>query len=120
MAKKRDEKAAEKGDEGYEFKLPPFDEKAFVRREVESAKASFWTVGIGILAGIVSTVVWVFAPDWKYGWLPLIGALLVLRPALKAMGFRDELLTPKALFGSYFMLFFTGLSIWVLGVNFAP
>ena len=120
MAKsKRDEKQEEKDSE-YEFKLPSFDEKAFVRREVQSAKASFWTVGMGVLAGVLATVVWLFAPQWWYGWIPLVLALVTLRPILQRMGFEGDLVAPKAMIGSYFMLFFTGLSIWVIAVNFVP
>lgn len=122
MAKaKRDEMkdAAKSGGDDYEFKLPPFDEKAFIRREIQSAKASFWTVGLGIVAGIVSTVVWLIPNTaWWYGWFPIVVAVGALRPLLLRLNFSEEIVAPKALIGSYFMLFFTGLSIWVLAVNF--
>ena len=113
---KRDEKAEEK-DGDYEFKLPPFDEKAFIRREVESAKASFYALGLGVLGGVVATGLQAAGLDWKLGWLVLAASLLALQPLLKARGFGEDVTKPKALFGSFFMVFFTGLSVWVLGVN---
>jgi hypothetical protein len=118
MAKaKREEKASKKDDEGYEFKLPDFDEKAFIRREVESAKASFWTLGIGAAAGIAAYLLLVAGLDWRLGWLPILASLAFLRPLLQKVGFSEESTQPKALLGSYFMLFFTALALWILGVN---
>lgn len=113
---KREEKAEVKEGE-YEFQLPDFDEKAFIRREVESARASFWAVGIGTLAGVVSTGLQAAGFDWKYGWLPLILSVALLQPILKARGYSEDSIKPKAMFGSWFMIFFTGLTVWVLGVN---
>lgn len=116
MAKSKRDEPTEK-DAEYEFKLPPFDEKAFIRREVESARASFYAVGIGALGGIVATALQVAGLDWKYGWIPLLASLALLQPLLKARGYGEDATKPKALLGSFFMIFFTGLSVWILGVN---
>lgn len=118
MAKsKRDDKAEEKGGD-YEFKMPDFDERAFVRREVQSARASFYTIGVGVLAGVLATLVNVAAPErWQLGWLPILGSMFALRPVLQRFGFGEEATSWKALLGSSFMLFFTALSIWIVGVN---
>lgn len=116
MAKsKREEKDEEKGD--YEFKLPDFDEKAFIRREKEGARASFITVGIGFAAGVVSTLLLLTSLDWKVGWLPILAAMAGMRPLLQRMGFSEEAVSWKALAGSFFMLFFTALSVWIVGAN---
>ena len=114
---RREEKAAEKeGD--YEFKLPDFDEKAFIRREVQSARASFYTIGVGVLAGVLAVVLNLVAPErWMLGWLPVFGSMAALRPVLQRLGFGEEATSWKALAGSFFMLFFTALSIWIVGVN---
>lgn len=117
MAKSRREEKAEVKEGDYEFQLPDFDEKAFIRREVESARASFWAVGIGAFAGLVATGLQAAGFDWKYGWLPLLLSLAALQPILKARGYSEDAVKPKALFGSFFMIFFTGLTVWVLGVN---
>lgn len=119
MAKsKRDEKAEEASGD-YEFKLPPFDEKAFIRREVQGAKASFYTVALGFAAGILSTVVSLLVDPsaWMLGWIPILGTMALLRPILQKLGFSEEAVAWKALFGSFFMLFFTGLAVWIIGVN---
>lgn len=115
MAKgKREEKAAA-GDD-YEFKMPDFDEKAFIRREVASAKASFYTVGLGMAAGVLAVVLNVAVPgSWQLGWIPIFGSMAALRPLLLRFGFADEIVAWKALAGSFFMLFFTGLSVWIAG-----
>lgn len=116
MAKsRREEKVEEKGD--YEFRLPEFDEKAFIRREIEGARASFYTVGIGFAAGILSVVLLASGLDWKLGWLPIFGAMAALRPLLQKMNFSEEAVGWKSLLGSYFMLFFTALSVWIVGAN---
>lgn len=118
MAKGKRAEKAEERDEGYEFKLPEFNEKAFIRREVASAKASFYIVGIGVLAGILAVVLnMIVAGSWALGWIPIFGAMATLRPTLLRLGFTDEVVAWKALIGSYFMLFFTGLSVWIVGVN---
>lgn len=113
---KREEQAAEK-DGDYQFQLPPFDEKAFIRREVESARASFWAIGIGLLAGVAATGLQAAGLDWKYGWLPLFASVFLLQPVLKARGYGEDVTKPKALLGNGFMIFFTGLTAWVIGVN---
>jgi hypothetical protein len=113
---KRDEQAEEK-DGDYQFQLPPFDEKAFIRREVASAKASFWAVGLGVLAGAAATGVQAAGLDWKFGWLVLLASVALLQPLLKSRGFSEDVTKPKAIIGSLFMVFFTGLSMWILGVN---
>ncbi len=121
MAKaKREPKPKSSADEGYEFKMPEFDEAAFIRREVASAKASFWTLGIAALAGILAYLVYLPGIDWRLGWIPIFAALGGLRPILERLGFDEEITKPKALIGSYFMLFFTALGLWILGVNLIP
>lgn len=117
---KREEKAVEsKSAEGgeYEFKLPAFDEQAFIRREIQSAKASFYTLALGLGAGLVSVLLYALPIPWYAGWLPIFGAMLGLRPLLAKMGFPEEVTAWKALAGSFFMLFFTALAVWILGVN---
>ena len=118
MAKSRRDEKAEEKDGDYEFKLPDFDEKAFIRREVSSARASFFTIGIGLLAGVLAVVVNAVVPaPWQLGWIPVFGSMATLRPLLQRMGFEENVTSWKALAGSFFMLFFTALSVWIVGVN---
>lgn len=106
-----------KVEEEYEFKLPAFDESKFIRREVQNAKASFYTLAIGVAAGILAVLTYVAPIPWYWGWLPILGSMALLRGILTRMGFGEEATAWKALIGSYFMLFFTGLALWILGVN---
>lgn len=117
-AKSKREEVAEAKQEGdYEFKLPTFDEKAFIRREILSAKASFYTLGLGLAGGLVAVLLYAAPIGWQWGWLPILGSLVVARPMLQRLGFPEEVTSWKAMFGSFFMLFFTGLAVWILGVN---
>jgi hypothetical protein len=117
MAKsKRDEQADEKGGDDA-FQIPTFDEQAFIRREVQSARASFYAVGLGVLGGVVATAIQALGADWKLGWIALVASLALLQPLLKARGFGEDVTKAKAIAGSLFMVFFTGLSVWILGVN---
>lgn len=109
--------AAKEGDDDYQFKLPTFDEQAFIRRELLTARASFYTLGLGLAAGVVSVVLFVLPIPWYYGWLPIAAAVVGLRPFLQRMRFPEEVTAWKALFGSAFMMFFTALAVWILGVN---
>ena len=119
MAKSKREENEEAGD--YEFQLPPFDEKAFIRREVLGARASFVAVGIGLVGGILATVAYFLTGRdvalWYVGMLVVIATALAFPRVLRAMSFPEELTTLKATFGSIFMAFFTGLAVWMLGVN---
>lgn len=117
MAKSKRDEIAEAKEEDYKFELPPFDEKAFIRREVQSARASFWALGLGLLGGVLATALQAGGLDWKLGWFMLLLPLVALQPLLKARGFGEDVTKPKALVGSWFMIFFTGLSVWILGVN---
>lgn len=117
---KREEKAVAAGDakeEGWEFKLPAFDEQAFIRREMLTARASFYTLGLGLAAGVLSVVLYLMPVPWFYGWLPIFAAMVGVKPFLTRLKFPDEVTSWKAMFGSYFMIFFTALSVWILGVN---
>ena len=117
MAKSRREEKVEEKEGDYQFQLPAFDEKAFIRREVESARSSFYSLGLGVVAGIASTGLQAAGLDWKLGWLPILIAMVALQPLLKARGFGEDATKLKAIAGGAFMLFFTALSVWVIGVN---
>lgn len=115
MAKSKPEPAAK--DEDWEFELPPFDEHAFIRREVQGAKISFWTLGLGFVAGVLAYATSLFSVDWRLGWIPILAIMGGLRPLLQRLDFTDEATETKAMLGNYFMLIFTALGIWILGVN---
>lgn len=115
---KREEEAAKKEADDYEFKLPAFDEQSFIRRELLAARASFYTLGIGLAAGLLAVLLYGLPIPWYAGWAPIFLAMVGLRPFLARMKFPEEVTSWKALIGSFFMLFFTALAVWILGVNF--
>lgn len=117
---KRDEptpSTAGAGEEGYEFKLPRFDERAFIRREVLSARASFYTLGLGFVAGLLAIAIQASPLDFRWGWLAIFGSMFALRPMLTALKFPEDVTKWKALIGSFIMIFFTALAVWILGAN---
>ena len=105
------------GDDGYEFKLPKFDEAAFIRREVLTARASFYTLGLSFFGGLVAVAILASPLDWRLGWIAILGSMLVLRPVLMKLGFPQDVTKWRALLGSFFMMFFTSLAVWILGAN---
>lgn len=111
-------KPGSKEEEEYEFELPPFDEPAFMRREVNSARASFYTLGIGFAAGLLALALLATGLNWALGWIPILVGMAALGPILRAAGFDEQVTAAKSLIGSYFMLFFTSLGIWIFGANF--
>ncbi len=46
--------AKKKKDDEYEFKLPEFDEKEYMEKEMEDAKFSFIVLGYSVLIGVLS------------------------------------------------------------------
>jgi hypothetical protein len=54
---------------------------------------------------------------WYWGWLPIVASMVAIRPMLQRMRYPEEITSWKALLGSFFMMFFTALSVWILGVN---
>jgi hypothetical protein len=124
MAKSKREEAADAKDDGYEFKLPAFDERAFIRREVLSARASFIMIAVGVAAGLIAALLWkalggpAKGSTWLWAWIPLFASIAALRPVLVAMKFPEDVTKPRALLGSYFMVFLTGIAVWILLINF--
>lgn len=108
---------ATSSEDGYEFKLPKFDEQAFIRREVLSARASFYTLGLGFLAGLAAVAILASPLAWSWGWAAIFLSMFALRPLLTAMKFPEDVTKWKALIGSFIMMFFTALAVWMLGAN---
>ncbi len=105
------EKEAE-GDDG--FPMPEFDEKAFMRREMESARTTFWTIGLAVPLGVLAWAVSHFGGSWLYGILPAIAGMIALKPLFQKIGFSDDATAWKGLLGNFSLLFFTVLSIMIL------
>lgn len=109
--------AASADAEPYEFPMPKFDEKAFMRREVESARMSFIAVGLGVLAGVLARLADYATGNFLTGWIPILALLVGLTPLFRRLGYSEENTTPKSMFGNWSLLFFTGLALWVVLYN---
>lgn len=112
MAKKR---KREREVEGYEFKMPEFDEKEFIKKEVRESKVLFVTIGYGALMGILS-----FGLTFvDIALAALVGfiAIVFLRHIYPRLGVDTSLLEKKTWAGNIVMYLFTWLAIWILLVN---
>ncbi len=112
--------APRQGDEEYKLPAIEFDERAFLRKEIEGARATFVVVGVGIAVGILARVAdylglaYVGDRGYLLGWLVILASLPALAPFLRSVGYSDEATAPKAMAGNWFLLFFTDLALWVL------
>lgn len=114
MAKKREERPSEEAGGSYEFPMPNFDERAFMRREVEAARLTFVAVAIGLVAGVLARLLQHFGPDWRLGFLPLLIGLAVLRPLFQRLNASPDAIKLRGMLGNWSLVFFTGLALWVL------
>lgn len=125
MARKdKAEPTPEKGAEDDTFALPDFDERAFIRRELSGARTSFVAVGVAVAAGLVATLLQ-FGTDaaglpWQIGFLPILGAIWAVPPLAKRFGADIDPKDWKATLGNGFIVFFTGLVVWMLALNLVP
>ena len=121
MGRKDKEATSTPAEGDYTFALPDFDERSFMRREVSSARTTFVAVGVAVAAGVVAWLVQLGADaaglPWQLGLLPIFASIwLVPRLAVKA-GAEVDPKDWKAMLGNGFLVFFTGLSVWILVMN---
>lgn len=115
MAKKSKEK-----DDGYEFTMPDFDEKEYIRRERRKARTYFLSFAFGIVMGIICHFAWRgISPDYRWA--------LTFLLAIASIGFLAKLLQlfkvditqfgKKEWLGSIAFYFFTWLAIFIISIN---
>jgi hypothetical protein len=112
MAKKRKK---EKVEEGYEFKMPEFDEEEYIRKEVRDSKALFVTFGYAVLIGFVS-----FGLSFlDIALAVLVGfiAIVFLRHLYPLVKVDTTKLEKKQWAGNIIMYLFAWLAIWILLTN---
>lgn len=111
MAKKRKKEK----EEGYEFKMPEFDEEEYLRKEVRDAKTLSVTFVYAALIGIAS-----FSLTFvDVALAALVGfiAVVFLRHIYPLIGVDSALLEKKQWAGNIIMYLFTWLAIWILLCN---
>ena len=111
MAKKR----REKDEEEPEFKLPKFDEKAFIQKERRNLKTLYLSFGTGLLIAIISYSLWVLLyenqPYFAWSLILLFGVVnaVWLRYLFQRFNVDIPSLGRKEWFVSYAIYFFSWL-----------
>ena len=118
MAKRRKEKDEE---EEKPFKIPKFDEEAFLKREKRNIKATFISFLFGILMALICFGFWALMGKNDLRW-PLVLLVAVANAAfLRVIFMRMNIdLTDfgrKNWFGSYAIYFITWLIVFIVLVN---
>ena len=111
MAKKRKKEK----EEGYEFKMPEFDEEEYLKKEVRDAKTIFVTFIYAALIAIVSFGL-TFVDVALAVLVGFIG-IVFLRHIYPLIGVDTSLLEKKQWAGNILMYLFTWLAIWILLTN---
>jgi hypothetical protein len=112
MAKKRKK---EKVEQGYEFKVPEFDEEEYLRKEVRDSKALFVTFGYAVLIGVVSFGLSFF--DIALAALVGFIAIVFLRHLYPLVKVDTTKLEKKQWAGNIIMYLFAWLAVWILLTN---
>ena len=112
MAKKRKK---EKVEEGYEFKMPEFDEEEYLRKEVRDSKALFVTFIYAVLIGTVSFGL----SHIDVALAVLVGfiAIVFLRHLYPLVNVDTILMEKKQWAGNIIMYIFAWLAVWILLTN---
>jgi len=118
MAKRRKEKDEE---EDKPFKVPKFDEEAFLKRERRNIKATFISFLFGILMALICFGFWALMGDNDQRWLLVLLVGVIDAAFLKYIFIRLNIdltdFAKKNWFGSYAVYFFTWLVIFIVIVN---
>ncbi len=116
MARRRREDG-KKEDEEEVFRMPEFDEKEYIEKEIEKSKASIGIVFLAILFSIISTLTFSYSLSW-----PLSAAIGLLGYALFKFIYPmfkvdPSVLEKKDYVGHVFIYFFTWLAVFILLIN---
>jgi len=120
VAKPKREDKEEGEATAFDFASIRFDEAAFMRREIGAARISFLVAGLGLLAGVLAFLAHRFGGAWLLGLVVLGASVFAIRPILQARNVPEELTNWKSMLGQGFLLFTTGLALWVLLLNLVP
>lgn len=115
MAKRRKEK-----EEEYEFKLPEFDEEAYIKKEKRNIKVNFISFFFGILIGLVSQFLWKgMTPSVRWPLILLLGLFSAsfIRYILIRLNIDVSDFGKKEWLGNFFVYFFTWLTVLIILLN---
>ncbi len=119
MAKRHKEEEPE--EEGYDFIPPEFDEDEFIHKEMVSFHTTTVLFLAGIVAAIVSWLLFGVLDAAKTGWL--VGLLIAaatfgaLKPLFRALKIDISHWGRREMLGTGFLLFFTWLAFFIMFIN---
>lgn len=120
MAKRRKDKEDEETEE-QDFKLPKFDEEAFIKKEKEKIRATFLSFAFGFIVAIITFGFWQLLVDSPVQWtlIFLLGVFNAawLRYLFARLGVSEEILERKGMFTSYAIYFLTWLFVLIVLIN---
>jgi hypothetical protein len=118
MAKRRKEKDAE---EDVDFKIPKFDEKAFITKEREKIKATVLSFIFGFIVAIITFGFWILLTESPFQWtlVFLFGIFNAswLRYLFIRFNIDEVILERRGQFLSYAIYFLTWLFVLIILVN---
>ena len=118
MAKRRKEKDEE---EESDFKIPKFDEKAFITKEKEKIRATVLSFLFGIVISFITFGFWMLLVDnpLQWGLVFLFGLFNAswLRYIFVRFKIEESILERKGQFSSYMIYFLTWLFVLIVLVN---
>lgn len=116
MAKKR-KKQKEVEEEKYEFVPPEFDEKQFLKDEMNATKRIAVTIGYGALFGVIAALLMILTRNGYLGLFLLIIGFWFMRYLFAAMKIDLSKFTRRTWLESGVWFFFTFLAVWILVIN---
>ncbi|OYT29608.1 hypothetical protein B6U98_01885 [Thermoplasmatales archaeon ex4572_165] len=120
MAKRRKEKDEEEVEEA-DFKIPKFNEKAFVSKEKEKMRATFLSFIFGFIIAFITFGFWVLLTNSPFQWtlVFLFGLFNAswLRYLFSRFNIDESVLERKGQFAAYAVYFLTWLFILIILVN---
>jgi len=115
MAKKH--KKEKEPEEKYEFVPPEFDEKQFLKDEMNATKRVVLVVLYGVLFGVIAAIATAMTRNGYFGFLIFIVGALMIKYFLIAAKLDLSKFTKKNWAENAVWFFFTFLAIWILVVN---
>jgi len=106
----------EEEEEPYEFKLPEFDEREFMEKEVVKTKAAIVTIGYAVVIAIASLGLTLLVQPALGGLVGIIG-LVMIGYVFDHVGVDTSAFDKKDWMGPGMIYIFIWLGIWVLLLN---
>ena len=115
MARRRRDEKKEEEDEV--FKIPEFDEKEYIEKEIEKSKASVGILSLAVLFALISSFVFYISLSWPLSALVGLLGLALFKFTYPLFKVNSSVLEKKDYAGHVFLYLFTWLAIFILLIN---